>query len=259
MKRKLALDGKAWTRNSISVWSDIEKSLEEKRQKHPAMFPVALAERVMECFSHVGDVVLDPFLGSGTTLLAAAATNRQGLGIELSAEYFALACNRLGYEVNEHRIIHGSAFDLEQYVEPSSVDLCITSPPYWDILKQRRSADHREIMHYGENSEDLGSVSGYEEFVSRLGRVFDKVYTALKPGGFLVAVVMDMRKKSKFYPFHMDLCLRLQQGGFVLDDIIIWDRRRDYNSLRPLGYPYVFRVNKVHEFLLILQKPAVEE
>ena len=70
---------------------------------------------------------------------------------------------------------------------------------------------------------------------------------------------MDMRKRSVFYPFHMDLTLRLKQSGFVLDDIIIWDRRRDYNSLRPLGYPYVFRVNKVHEFLLILQKPAAAE
>ncbi|MDP3487744.1 MAG: site-specific DNA-methyltransferase [Bacillota bacterium] len=259
MKRRLALDGKTWTRNSISVWSDVDKSLEEKRQKHPAMFPVALAQRVIECFSHVGDIVLDPFLGSGTTLLAAAATNRKGLGIELSPEYYALACNRLGYGVNEHRLINGSAFALEQYVEPSSVDLCFTSPPYWDILKQRRSADHREVRHYGERNEDLGSVSDYAEFVELLGQVFDKVYTTLKPGGFLVAIVMDMRKKSVFYPFHMDLTLRLKQGGFVLDDIIIWDRRRDYNSLRPLGYPYVFRINKVHEFLLILQKPAVSE
>ena len=259
MKRRSALDGKTWTRYSISVWSDIEKNLEEKRQKHPAMFPVTLAERVMECFSHVGDVVLDPFLGSGTTVLAAEATNRKGLGIELSPEYFALACNRLGYAVSKHRLINGSAFALEQYVQPDSVDLCFTSPPYWDILKQRRSADHREVRNYGERNEDLGSVADYAEFVERLGQVFDKVYTTLKPGGFLVAVVMDMRKRSVFYPFHMDLTLRLKQSGFVLDDIIIWDRRRDYNSLRPLGYPYVFRVNKVHEFLLILQKPAAAE
>lgn len=259
MKRRLALDGKTWTKYSISVWSDVEKNLEEKRQKHPAMFPVALAQRVIECFSHEGDVVLDPFLGSGTTLLAAAATNRKGVGIELSPEYYALAHNRLGYDVSEQRLINGSSLALEQYVEPSSVDLCFTSPPYWDILKQRRSADHREVRHYGERNEDLGSVNDYEVFVELLGQVFGKVFTALKPGGFLVAVVMDMRKKSVFYPFHMDLTLRLRQAGFVLDDIIIWDRRRDYNSLRPLGYPYVFRVNKVHEFLLILQKPAVLE
>lgn len=255
MKRKLTLDGKTWTRNSISVWSDIDKSLEEKRQKHPAMFPIALAERLITCFSHPGDIVLDPFLGSGSTLLAAEAQSRRGVGFELSPDYYAVACNRLGYAVTEHTIHNTSAYNMSEYIPIESVDFCLTSPPYWNILKQRRSADHRDIMHYGELKDDLGSISDYSEFLELLGQVFDKVYMALKPGGYLVAVVMDMRKRDVFYPFHMDLTARLRQGGFVLDDIIIWDRRRDYNSLRPLGYPYVFRVNKVHEFLLIFQKP----
>lgn len=256
MKRRLALDGKTWTRNSVSVWSDVGKTLEEKRQKHPAMFPLALAERILSCYSHQGDSVLDPFLGSGTTLLAAQALNRQGLGIELSPDYYALARERLG-EHSGCLVYNDTASALLDYVQPGSIDLCLTSPPYWDILKQRRSADHRQTRHYGERSQDLGSVCDYNEFVELLGQVFDKVYTTLKPGGFLVAVVMDMRKKNVFYPFHMDLTIRLRQAGFVLDDIIIWDRRSDYNSLRPLGYPYVFRINKVHEFVLILQKPAL--
>jgi hypothetical protein len=42
--------------------------------------------------------------------------------------------------------------------------------------------------------------------------------------------------------------------GFVLEDIIIWNREREYNNLRPLGYPYVFIVNKVHEYILIFKK-----
>jgi hypothetical protein len=46
----------------------------------------------------------------------------------------------------------------------------------------------------------------------------------------------------------------LQRRGFRRD-IIIWDRRQDYNNFRPLGYPAVFRVNKAHEFILIFQKP----
>jgi len=47
----------------------------------------------------------------------------------------------------------------------------------------------------------------------------------------------------------------MEQIGYVLEDIIIWDRRREYNNLRPLGYPYVFVVNKVHEYILIFKKP----
>ena len=65
---------------------------------------------------------------------------------------------------------------------------------------------------------------------------------------------MDLRKKNFFYPLHIDISSIMNTIGFVLDDIIIWDRRQEYNNLRPLGYPYVFRVNKVHEFLLIFKK-----
>ena len=42
--------------------------------------------------------------------------------------------------------------------------------------------------------------------------------------------------------------------GFEFEDIIIWDRKQEYSNLRPLGYPYVFRVNKVHEYILIFKK-----
>ena len=257
MRRKLSLDGKTWTRYSISVWNDIEKTTAERRLKHPAMFPVSLVERVISCFSHEGDIVLDPFLGSGTTLIAAGNLGRKGIGIELSSEYVELASQRVADSGHMEQEVHqGNGLDISQLVDPESVALCVTSPPYWDVLKRRRSADHRQPMHYGDTALDLGSVSDYGEFIAALGSIFDQVYEVLKPGGFLVAVVMDVRKGPKFFPLHMDLSVRVKQAGFLLDDLIIWDRRKDYSSLRPLGYPYVFRINKVHEYLLIFQKPV---
>jgi hypothetical protein len=66
---------------------------------------------------------------------------------------------------------------------------------------------------------------------------------------------MDLRKKDRFYPFHSDLAARMSKLGFVFDDIVIWDRGQEYNNLRPLGYPSVFRINKIHEFVLIFRKP----
>jgi hypothetical protein len=54
----------------------------------------------------------------------------------------------------------------------------------------------------------------------------------------------------------MDITNFMQEIGFILDDIIIWDRRREYNNLKPLGYPFVFRVNKIHEYILIFLKPT---
>lgn len=71
-KRANELDGKTWLRNSVSVWSDIRKTKEETALKHPAMFPISLATRLIECFTNSdASLILDPFAGVGSTLLAA--------------------------------------------------------------------------------------------------------------------------------------------------------------------------------------------
>jgi len=145
-----------------------------------------------------------------------------------------------------------------KYVKEGSVDLVVTSPPYWDILLQRRTADYKAVRHYGEEVADLGKIADYEEFIEALGQIFDVVLRAMRPGAYCCVVVMDIRKQDRFYPFHSDLAARLVRSGFIYDDLIIWDRRHEYNNLRPLGYPHVFRVNKAHEFIVIFRKPRAE-
>lgn len=66
-----------------------------KRAGHPAPFPVELPKRCIKLFSYVGDVVLDPFLGSGTTLIATIQENRKGIGVEIDTEYCHTAKNRI--------------------------------------------------------------------------------------------------------------------------------------------------------------------
>ena len=251
------LDGRQWLRNSISVWSDIRKSAAEARLKHPAMFPTQLVERLIETFLPTeGSTVLDPFAGSGSTLVAAAAAGRAGIGLELSPEYVALTRERLaGFPGANAQVHPASATELLNYVAPGSIDLCITSPPYWDILNQRRTADYKTVRHYGNLEEDLGVIADYDAFLDAITRVFADVLVALRPGGYCCIVVMDLRKKDRFFPFHSDLAQRLVAGGWRYDDLIIWNRQTEYNNLRPLGYPSVFRVNKVHEFILLMQKP----
>lgn len=81
---------------TLSIWNIRPESA--KRVGHPAPFPVELAERVIHLYSYVGDVVLDPFLGSGTTAVAAARHKRHYVGFDLEEEYLALAKNRLTSE-----------------------------------------------------------------------------------------------------------------------------------------------------------------
>jgi hypothetical protein len=124
-------------------------------------------------------------------------------------------------------------------------------------LSRKRSADYKAVRDYAEGNGDLSKVSDYADFLDELAKVFSRVQTALKPRGFCIVVVMDIRKQDKFYPFHSDLAARISREdvGFLLDDIVIWDRRQEYNNLRPLGYPTTFRINKIHEYVLIFRKP----
>lgn len=259
------LDGKTWTRYSISIWSDIRKTQEEIDLGHPALFPVALVTRLIQCFTTREDcVILDPFAGVGSTALAAEAMGKVGIGIEISQEYVEKARRRpamrpllnIPADLPEgKRILHcADAYDLLRYVEPASVDFVVTSPPYWDILLQERTADYKSIRHYGEDPRDLGRIRDYGQFLQALKGIFELVYQAMKPGKYCCVIVMDLRKKDRFYPYHSDIAGFMQEIGFIFDDIIIWDRRHEYNNIRPLGYPSKFRVNKVHEFILIFQK-----
>ena len=86
-RRANDLTGKDWTRNSISVWSDIKKDAEETELAHPAIYPKALVSRVLETFTRQEErIVLDPFSGSGSTLLAAYKMGKVGIGFEINPE-----------------------------------------------------------------------------------------------------------------------------------------------------------------------------
>src|SRR5258708_38910008 len=83
-----------------SVWETRPPEPWEKRfGKHPTQKPVALLERILLASTNEGDLVLDPFAGSGTTLLAAFRLRRHSLGCELSAEFLSLSLRRICSEM----------------------------------------------------------------------------------------------------------------------------------------------------------------
>ena len=94
----------AWTNG---LWTFNGESA--KRVGHPAPFPLELPKRAIKLFSYVGDTVLDPFLGSGTTLIAALQNDRVGIGIDIDEEYCALARQRLERAEKEHNVDAGNS------------------------------------------------------------------------------------------------------------------------------------------------------
>lgn len=252
------ITGRDWIKYSVSVWDDCKKS-EEKKFNHPASFPVEMVEKLIRLYSKRSEIVMDPFAGIGSTLVAATKNNRRSIGFEINSAFISTAEKRLVDHKDKYKIINDSCLSMNKYISNNSIDFCITSPPYWDILNRTRTADKKEIRNYGDDSDDLGNINNYDKFLNELYKVFKCIYDTIKFNKHCVLIVMDIRKKSKFYPFHIDITNLMNDIGFQLEDFIIWDRKKEYNNLKPLGYPYVFRVNKVHEYICIFKKTGVSK
>lgn len=93
------------------VWTGVTGA---STREHPAPYPLELAERLVRMFSFVGDTVLDPFLGTGTTSLAAARWGRNSIGIEVDPQYFDMAAKRL--EADAGKLFFGAGRDLSRNV-----------------------------------------------------------------------------------------------------------------------------------------------
>ncbi len=104
----------SWTNG---VWTFSGES--KKRIGHPAPFPIELPERCIKLFNYVSDTVLAPFVGSGTTLLAAARLGRRAVGVELDPTYFELAKNRL---IREGSLLEGTLYSNLNHVVRRGVE-----------------------------------------------------------------------------------------------------------------------------------------
>ncbi len=105
------------TTDEFIAWTDgVWKFNGEHIDGHPAPFPLELPTRCIKLYSYTTDTVFDPFVGSGTTLVACAKLGRKGVGVEISTEYCNLVKKRLDEEAS---IYQEKLFDASYLVDQS--------------------------------------------------------------------------------------------------------------------------------------------
>jgi len=157
-------------------------------------FTEALATSVIEDTTSVGDVVLDPFAGYGTTLAVATRLGREAVGVELLAEHVEQITARTTGRVS---VVHGDARNLSELLgrPVGSIDLVLTSPPYMT------SVDHPENPLTGYTTDD----GDYATYLRELGDVFAQVASLLRVGGHAVVNVANLVTGDVVTPLAWDV------------------------------------------------------
>lgn len=256
-----------WMPETVSVWTQrgLGANHPDARieRQHPAPFSFTDVARLVKFFTKKGQTVLDPFVGVGSTLKACATEGRKGIGFELNPKYAELARERLRTEVPDQGaeisqdIRVGDARDLIKELPDDSLDLVVTSPPYWIILhkvdhKARQERIEQDLdTRYSDDPRDLGNVKEYGDFLSELASILGACARPLKAGKHMAVVVSDFRDKSKYVMFHSDLAAALVPYGLEMRGLKVLYQR--HKRIFPYGYPYAYVPNIHHQFILILQ------
>lgn len=234
---------------------------------HPAKFPETLVEEFVSFFTKENGWVLDPFMGTGSALIAASQLGRNCVGIELNKNYFQSSVKRISNRRLEKfaHTIEGNSLDLKELLVQNKFgevefDYTITSPPYWNQL-ERNSIRQKERKQkgfdtkYSDDDDDLGNIRSYEEFLEYQARVFDQVYNVTKPNGYLTIITNNVYYDSRLFPLAFDTAISLTKRGeksWVLKDEKIW--LQDDKKLIALGVNNAWVGNRHHQYCLIFRK-----
>jgi DNA modification methylase len=224
---------------------------------HPAKFPETLAAEFIGFFTKVGETVLDPMMGTGSTLVAALETGRHAIGVELMPKYARIAEERLGAVGSpDYRVICDDARNLPAH-DIGPVDYILTSPPYWDMLRmkgwetQKSRAEEGLDVHYSDDARDVGNIEDYERFLQELVPIYRAAADCLRPQRYLTIIVKNVKKGGTIYPLAWDLGRRV--GEFLaLKDERIWCQ--DNQRLAPYGMGNAWVSNTMHHYCLQFRK-----
>lgn len=266
------LTPKEWIKSQLGVWEFYYEARDiREKELHPATFPINLAKKVIELFSHKGELVVDPFVGSGTTLLAAQDLDRNAVGFDLNQKYVELAKSRLGQQkINGEAVkqlaITDDARNISKYLEEEIVSCMVTSPPYANLLNRqrlnksrrgesRKNEQYLKVEQYSQDARDLGTLDilAYEKEIENIYR---GLLPTLKPKGHSVINVADMWWQNKRVPIHIHIVNAMQNAGYELRNTIIWNRLNIVNGVGIFGWPSNYiTMGTTFEYILDFWRP----
>lgn len=265
------LNAKQWMKNQVAVWEfSYEKRDIRDKNIHPAVFPIGLPAKCIELFTHKGELVLDPFVGIGTTLVAARDLERNAVGFDLNKKYINFTKKRLSqfplFSTTKQIAICDDAINIPNYLEKNTVSLSVTSPPYANMLNRprenkslrgdlRNNQHYKKIQQYSKNPRDLGTMEP-KKFAETLGEIYSKILPLHKPKAHCVINITDLWWKNKRIPLHIYVIDALEKAGYELRNTMIWDRRNLVNKAGIFGWPNNYiTLGTTFEYILDFWRP----
>ena len=265
------MTAKEWIKSQLGVWQFYYEARDIRdKNAHPATFPIALAAKCISLFSHEGELVLDPFVGSGTTLVAARDLNRNAIGFDLKQEYVDLCRHRLNDSPEladtTQAAFGADARNIHEYLEPESVSLILTSPPYANLLNRprlnksrrgsaRKNEQYLKTEQYSQDARDLGTLD-LDHYQEAMAEIYGRLFPVLKERGHCVIDVPDMWLDNRRITIHTAVVEALRSVGYELRNTIIWDRTNIVNRVGIFGWPSNYiTMGTTFEYLLDFWKP----
>ena len=212
-----------------------------------------VARNIILRYSKEGEKVLDPFVGSGTTLVECKLMQRKGIGVDINEEAIMLTRDRLNFhtlnnDFTEQETYLGDARNLDR-IESETVDLVATHPPYASIIPYTKNSNHK-------GSGDLSKVHSINEFCNEMTIVAKEIYRVLKPNKYCAILMGDTRRHKHQVPISFRVMQTFLEQGFILKENII--KVQHNTKTAPLWEKKSIESNfllLMHEHLFVFRKP----
>ena len=196
-------------------------------------------------YSKEDDIVLDPFLGSGTTLIETKLLKRKGIGVDINPEAINIARKKLAFNINpEYEPIIYNLDARNLHILPdNSVDLICAHPPYANIIKYSKGIKG-----------DLSQMD-IAEFLQEIFFVAKELFRVLKKDKYCGILIGDTRKNGHMIPLGFRVMQKFLDAGFILKESIIKEqhncRTTEFWQRKSINYNFLLIV---HEYLFVFRK-----